>query len=138
MNQFDDLKEEMEAIIKKMEERGREAFKAGSAQLFNGNPDLVSFSWTQYTPYFNDGDPCEFGVNSYLDIEFSDGTFLEEWTDYSSKYEEEANEGQRVTADAAYELVSAIPENVMKTLFGDHVKVTVFRDRVEVDEYEHE
>lgn len=23
---------------------------------------IDSFGWTQYTPYFNDGDPCEFGV----------------------------------------------------------------------------
>lgn len=24
---------------------------------------IKSFGWTQYTPYFNDGDSCEFGVN---------------------------------------------------------------------------
>lgn len=24
---------------------------------------IKSFGWTQYTPYFNDGDECEFGVN---------------------------------------------------------------------------
>lgn len=24
---------------------------------------FVDFGWTQYTPYFNDGDPCEFGTS---------------------------------------------------------------------------
>jgi hypothetical protein len=28
------------------------------------NDELIhSFGWTQYTPYFNDGEPCEFDVN---------------------------------------------------------------------------
>jgi hypothetical protein len=26
-------------------------------------PEVLRFGWTQYTPYFNDGDPCIFGVN---------------------------------------------------------------------------
>lgn len=27
------------------------------------DPNVHSFGWTQYTPYFNDGDTCEFSVN---------------------------------------------------------------------------
>lgn len=27
------------------------------------DPEVVDFGWTQYTPYFNDGDVCEFGAN---------------------------------------------------------------------------
>ncbi len=27
------------------------------------DPNVVEFGWTQYTPYFNDGDICEFGVH---------------------------------------------------------------------------
>lgn len=27
------------------------------------NPKIEKIYWTQYTPYFNDGDPCIFGVN---------------------------------------------------------------------------
>jgi hypothetical protein len=27
------------------------------------DPTMHSFGWTQYTPYFNDGEPCVFGVN---------------------------------------------------------------------------
>lgn len=31
--------------------------------IFEQAPTLKSFGWTQYTPYFNDGDTCEFGVH---------------------------------------------------------------------------
>lgn len=28
------------------------------------DPEFYAFGWTQYTPYFNDGEPCTFRVNS--------------------------------------------------------------------------
>ncbi len=28
-------------------------------------PEVTGVHWTQYTPYFNDGESCEFGVNEY-------------------------------------------------------------------------
>lgn len=31
-------------------------------QALVDDPSIVEFGWTQYTPYFNDGDPCEFSV----------------------------------------------------------------------------
>ncbi|MFE8916857.1 hypothetical protein [Streptomyces globisporus] len=31
-------------------------------QALVDDPTIVEFGWTQYTPYFNDGDTCEFGV----------------------------------------------------------------------------
>lgn len=33
---------------------------------------IVSFSWSQYTPYFNDGDPCVFRVNDELSVTLAD------------------------------------------------------------------
>jgi hypothetical protein len=32
------------------------------------DPTVASFSWIQYTPYFQDGDPCVFGVNDALSV----------------------------------------------------------------------
>lgn len=32
-------------------------------EFFAKNPEFKSAEWTQYTPYFNDGDSCSFGVN---------------------------------------------------------------------------
>ncbi|MFD5069158.1 hypothetical protein ACFWNC_14685 [Streptomyces sp. NPDC058369] len=32
-------------------------------QALLDDPTIVEFGWTQYTPYFNDGDTCEFSVH---------------------------------------------------------------------------
>lgn len=42
--------------------------------VFNKNPNLTAIVWTQYTPYFNDGDSCVFSVN---DIHFTNVKNLE-------------------------------------------------------------
>lgn len=40
----------------------KDAVNISVKALFGKYPDLISFSWTQYTPYFNDGDECVFSV----------------------------------------------------------------------------
>lgn len=140
-NQFEDLTSELKELKTRMVERGKEVFKDEAAKIFENDSALESFSWTQYTPYFNDGEPCEFSVHDYLTITFSDDIQVEDWSAsewsrnyYKDKYSVEALD----TADAAHELVTSIPEEVMEDLFGDHVKVTVYRDKIEVDEYDHD
>ena len=48
-------------------------------------PEIAALRWRQYTPYFNDGEPCTFSVNdlyaknSIVDYNFNPaGTVLEE------------------------------------------------------------
>ena len=36
--------------------------------VFDENENLKSISWTQFTPYFNDGDPCQFSTNFDYDL----------------------------------------------------------------------
>jgi hypothetical protein len=51
------FKAEAESILK-------ETFK----YVFDKNPNVTAIVWSQYTPYFNDGDSCLFSVN---DIHFT-------------------------------------------------------------------
>lgn len=47
-------------------------------EIFKNNPEFTSFSWTQYTPYWNDGDPCNFYANTdylYIDDEEEETDF---------------------------------------------------------------
>ena len=37
-------------------------------QALLDDPTIGSFSWVQYTPYFNDGDPCVFNVHEALSV----------------------------------------------------------------------
>lgn len=58
-----ELLERKEALNKEISAISQTVFAESSTELFNKHPLLQSFSWTQYTPYFNDGDICSFGVN---------------------------------------------------------------------------
>ena len=61
----------------------RNEFPSMFTELFAQAPKLKSVSWNQYTPYFNDGDSCEFsahtndlyinGSNSSYDDDDEDG-----------------------------------------------------------------
>lgn len=47
-------------------ERGKATFNEAIKEFFDANPDVWCLAWSQYTPYFNDGEPCDFGVNEIL------------------------------------------------------------------------
>ena len=61
---FEEKKKAMLAEIQK-------EFPTMFVDLFKQAPNLKSFGWTQYTPYFNDGDTCEFGV--HIDYPYVNG-----------------------------------------------------------------
>lgn len=92
---------------------------------FEESDNIQSISWTQYTPYFNDGDSCEFGRNEDLKV---NGGYDYELSEKDSKliYEME-------------NIFNSIPEEFYLDLFGDHVRVTCHSDgRIEVEDYEHD
>src|ERR1700742_4531811 len=74
------IKEKIEALKVKVNELNRQVreesktlLNEGFTEIFANYPKLISFSWNQYTPYFNDGDECIFSVNvDSLIPEFTD------------------------------------------------------------------
>lgn len=61
---FAALKKERDALSEQIREQARDIFAGGAKEIFEKYGDKVGrFGWTQYTPYFNDGDPCVFSVN---------------------------------------------------------------------------
>lgn len=70
-------------IYKLQREREVESNKlivAGFKDLFIKHKDLISFRWSQYTPYWNDGDECTFGV-------YNDDLFINDDEESSNQYE---------------------------------------------------
>lgn len=122
-------------------ERAKTGVGPGLQQFLKDHPELESVRWTQYTPYFNDGDTCKFGIHELYfrpsdedeqaaldDSDYGDG--------YSSIYEAR---GRSYHADlSALESALSAAEPEMLSVFGDHVQVTVTADGVDVEEYEHE
>ena len=54
---------ELEAYHTVFQERAKIALREEFKSFFEKFPEVESVRWSQYTPYFNDGEPCEFGVN---------------------------------------------------------------------------
>ena len=71
-------KEQYEAEKKKISVRGKELIQDVLKSVFDEDPDLASVGWDQYTPYFNDGDPCVFSVNDVGCAWFKDNVTPEE------------------------------------------------------------
>lgn len=70
-------------------------------RLFAEYPNVKSASWTQYTPYFNDGDTCEFSAHiDYIDMTFErNGEEVEEEEVYGNYYKDAIEAGNDVFVD---------------------------------------
>jgi hypothetical protein len=55
-----EAKQRYEEAVQAMKDAGQSYFQEGAKGVFAEFPELVEFSWEQYTPYFNDGDACTF------------------------------------------------------------------------------
>lgn len=112
---------------KELAEKSREVFKEVSQELFETYKKLESFSWTQYTPYFNDGDECIFRVSEYS-IKLNE-----------IHTEDEVREDVRGAESDVKKLIKAVNKNSMKDIFGDHSEITIHRDgKITVSDYEHD
>ncbi len=113
-----------EAFQAELEKKTEELFSVAVLELFKENPKLDSFSWTQYTPYFNDGEACEFGVYVYdTPINQIEGD------------QELTEEEEEAIREVVEEFLGKFNDTVMKAMFGEGVEVTVTRDDVEVTDY---
>lgn len=168
-----DFVNQMQVATKKIEDAKAEATKL-ALDTFNGQvttlfemyPQVQSVTWRQYTPYFNDGDTCEF--SAYID-EFdtvvldNNGEEVENEYVAPGKYRDAVETGLDSFVDpyATYKggqyesavvqitdehkflvllqkMLVAMGDDIMLNTFGDHVQVKVSRAGVNVDEYDHD
>jgi hypothetical protein len=61
---YQELKKKIAEAKKAMETTAKSAFAEMAEEFFEENPDIITFGWTQYTPYWNDGDVCEFSAHT--------------------------------------------------------------------------
>lgn len=135
MELIEKIKAEMAAFDEKRKALCAElqkSFPALFKDFFAKHEWVEKFKWHQYTPYFNDGDECEFGVcHDYSSLEINE-------VDYYNDEVYEKDEKQAVYKELA-EILQSVPEDFYKDLFGDHMEVTVNRDgTIEKDEYSHD
>lgn len=208
MKNFDELNEQIRQAREQMREKS-EGLVEGVVKIFLDEcPEVTGVHWTQYTPYFNDGETCEFNVNSICfhilededdEIEPYESTMLygtshlekakkslkvaeeysadpEAWRKnyldqyykdygrdypYNTKYltpypndpveaqeniEEIERSLQKYPAEVADRIensfakvinaINKVPEEVMRSIYGDHVMVVINREGTTVDRYQ--
>lgn len=145
MSEYKRIQEQMQELQKQRVKLCREFFEDEIEKFFTENPAVESFSWRQYTPYFNDGDPCEFGVcQSSDEVSVNDvvGWDVPVNPPWSRERAEEFNRARDV-ALATHEKVSTLlgqfNEDDLKMMFNDHSKVTVDANGdIQVEEHKHD
>jgi hypothetical protein len=125
--------------------------------IFEKYPTLESFGWTQYTPYFNDGDTCIFSVNTdYISVndEYVDeakwssevnvinwGNWNRELKVYEGRVEEPNPNYDPVLTAASNEITNFLgnfDNDFYLSKFGDHASITVTKDGVDISDYDHD
>lgn len=128
------------------------------------DPTIKAFGWSQYTPYFNDGDPCVFRVSDVWVLTDQDPE-PGEWEEGEDEFYVDTNihpslggqdyrytggvfvyEPYRGPDEARYNRVKALAtainsnafNNVLLQAFGDHAEVIVRASGITVDTYEHD
>jgi len=138
---FNNLKSKLKEVRDELAIAAKDYFKEKVNALFAQHPALQSFSWVQYTPYFMDGDVCEFGVQKEL-VELNGMTEDNETLNYkvynkNKGYEPKDDDVSR-GGYAAENLIGSFADVDMKRMFGDHVQVQATREGITTQEYDHE
>lgn len=77
---LEDLLKIKEEYNKKVRKEGEGIVKNMLADFLAEHPDIEHIKWDQYTPYFNDGEPCTFSVNEAY-VKFNDADVLRSMLD---------------------------------------------------------
>ena len=128
-------------VSKAMQEHGKVALIEELRSLLCMHPGL-HLKWQQYTPSFNDGDPCIFRLAGiYLDVPDDDG---EEWDAFDMRHGLGQPDLPSWVTPALSEKFTAVTcllesnEELLQTLFGDGVEVTVNVDGITIDSCDHD
>lgn len=166
-NILDEYLEQMAELEKKGQRIGKKALGEAFKKVFDEHPALEAIRWRQYTPHFNDGDPCvfsrhEFYITTNEELEFVDyhggkvkfkvnaGDEPDEndSSDYSDGFHgagylvQDRNKKLPIykIAKAVADLDSKLTpaEDLFLKTFGDGYTVTATRKGFEVEEYNHD
>lgn len=95
---------------------GGEAVRIALGPLFDQSPN-ATVRWTQYTPHWNDGESCEFRSNhDYPDVDGCEGEYWKIVTGAMDDFD----------------------DDFMRLAFGEEIEVTVSKDGVSIEGYDHD
>lgn len=157
-----DLNKERQEIQSKYQTKMQEHLKGLTKAFFKDNPQVTAFTWTQYTPYFNDGEECTFQRNEisvtncpldevdeirYDEYEGeTENVFVSNfsgWFMKSDYYKDERKKIEESGVDIKavqqfVELLDSIDDDIYLETFGNHVRVVATAQGFDIEEYNHD
>jgi hypothetical protein len=152
--------EAVEALAKRYEEmksqlgsEGQESVKAMFRVFFETHSDVEAVRWTQYTPHFNDGDPCTFSVCEAQMRFKGDENWLDSWSLSSHangrltrllQGRTEAEAGLNVDdLEEDFSKLNQLLQSdtlafILDAAFGDGYEVTATRESITAEHYDHD
>lgn len=141
-------------------QRGADSFRVLLDHLW-ADETIEAVTWDQYTPYFNDGDVCEFnvyearlilansnpveGADRWESVELDEvqrptvGVYdYADPTRRSYTPDQGIDNPEQLAALKAFSIDDGSFEDFLLDSFGDHVSVIALRDRFIVEEREHD
>ncbi len=145
--ELNEKKKELEEIKKQFNALAKTTMKDVFKDVFVKHPDLLSFKWVQYTPYFNDGEPCVFGTCDITVMLKS--AITEDKSEDDLDWEEDGIDVwcfDKLEDKSLVEDLNAINkfindgdnEDFLAATFGDGVQVIVTANGIETEEYDHD
>lgn len=151
---FDKLLNEQRELQRKFQATAQALFKETTKEFFEKNPAITAIVWTQYTPYFNDGDTCEFSVHEPNFTNAKNLDDISRWGEYEGDDDNEWSESpwgfkyhkrtdaEGINIDSINKFAELIQsselESVMEAMFGDHVRVLATREGFDVEDIDHD
>lgn len=138
--QLNGLADKRKAAVEAFQAEAKTLIEPTLKEFMVAHPSIKAVCWTQYTPFFNDGDSCVFGLHGVACTatgEDDDGPHGDGWHECYGEPEDGI-------AKADWEAVKALEntlgglEDELQALFGDHTKVIVTKSGVTTEEYEHD
>lgn len=126
------IRKKIEQFMDNAVEECRATLKAETIKVFDKYPLVTSFTWVGYSPYFADGDELVYYTRPYH-TRINDVLVGEYYGD-PPKFDslEDAKLVDPMWAGPFYKdmwaIIDDIPEDILKTIFGDHMSVTHYRD----------
>lgn len=144
MSELEELTKQIEDMKSQYREKAKKVLNESVfPDFFKKHPEVTAIYWAQYTPYFNDGDPCVFSVGEVCvtnskDMDEDGAGPYESFWDGEKTWEIPKSIDNDLSGVATF---IGKNEELMLDLFDDHVVVKVYNEspiRCETEEYEHD
>lgn len=141
--EYDALIDQLEAAKAKVREQATVAVAALFKAFFAKYPAITAIKWTQYTPYFNDGEPCEFSTNepyacTKTGVEWPKSDDDAEPEDDGELFQDAYDLSDGPTEEALRSIGRAFSDEVFLAAFGDHAQIIATPAGFHVTEYSHD